>query len=71
MGFAQVAREERWISELHQPISADYDFEYHESVSYQFAGQRLVLPFKHVRYTSNHSNVSSRATVLVIYIPFF
>ena len=52
-----VAREERWISELHQPISSDYDFEYHESVNYQFAGRRLVLPFKHVRYTSNHSNV--------------
>ena len=51
-----VPREEHWISDPKQPISGTADYYYAESAGGQFAGRRLVLPFKHARYTTNHTN---------------
>jgi hypothetical protein len=59
-GFGEttrIAREELWLSEPHQPISNNADFFYAESMENKFHGRRLVLPFKHVRYTTNSTNV--------------
>lgn len=62
-----VPRQEHWLSDPRQPISADVDYYYAESVGNRFVGRRLVLPFKHVRYQTNTTNVcfdniSSEAT---------
>ena len=62
-----VPRQEHWLSDPKQPISGDADFYYADSVGGAFAGRRLVLPFKHARYTTNttnvcNDNVSSDAT---------